>query len=120
MVLIFIGFYFRNVLSIDEYASYFDGIDPLSPYKTWKTRSPIDKGETGPCEPPHTRNVFPERVEAAFVVSDPVDWGRDIQVLQLLYVVMFYHYTIVEVEHICFTFLGKVCGTVVNGYNQIT
>ncbi|CAN6471035.1 unnamed protein product [Victoria cruziana] len=72
---------FKNVLSIDEYASYFDGIDPLSPYKTWKTRSPIDKGETGPCEPPHTRNVFPERVEAAFVVSDPVDWGRDIQVL---------------------------------------
>ncbi|XP_031486433.1 uncharacterized CDP-alcohol phosphatidyltransferase class-I family protein C22A12.08c isoform X2 [Nymphaea colorata] len=72
---------FKNVLSIDEYASYFDGIDPLSPYKTWKTRSMIDKGEKEPCKPPHTRNVFSERVEAAFVVSDPVDWGRDIQVL---------------------------------------
>ncbi|KAF3792118.1 putative CDP-alcohol phosphatidyltransferase class-I family protein C22A12-08c [Nymphaea thermarum] len=72
---------FKNVLSIDEYASYFDGIDPLSPYKTWKTRSLIDKAEKEPCKPPHTRNVFSERVEAAFVVSDPVDWGRDIQVL---------------------------------------
>ncbi|KAL8257613.1 hypothetical protein R6Q59_029654 [Mikania micrantha] len=30
---------------------------------------------------PHEGDVTTERVKAAFVVSDPVDWGRDIQVL---------------------------------------
>ena len=29
------------------------------------------------------QSVLSERVKAAFVVSDPVDWGRDIQVLIL-------------------------------------
>ncbi|XP_031265774.1 uncharacterized protein YKR070W-like isoform X1 [Pistacia vera] len=60
---------FKNVLSLDEYASYFENIDPVSQYKAWISRSL------------RGYNVSSERVKATFVVSDPVDWGRDIQVL---------------------------------------
>ncbi|CAL1355874.1 unnamed protein product [Linum trigynum] len=48
---------FKNVVSIDEYASCFPGIDPLAPYKSWEVK------------------------QAVFVVSDSIDWSRDIQVL---------------------------------------
>ncbi|KAA8543975.1 hypothetical protein F0562_021848 [Nyssa sinensis] len=47
---------FKNVLSIDEYASYFDNIDPLAQYKKWTTKQ-------------HSLS------------ADSVDWSRDIQVL---------------------------------------
>lgn len=61
---------FKKVLSLDEYASCFQNIDPVSQYKTW-TLVLYDNNQSGSAE----------RVKAAFVVSDPVDWGRDIQVL---------------------------------------
>ncbi|KAL3750873.1 hypothetical protein ACJRO7_011801 [Eucalyptus globulus] len=35
-----------NVLSIDEYTSCFDSIDPLAPYKTWTTKPDIDQNST--------------------------------------------------------------------------
>ncbi|XP_077213023.1 mitochondrial hydrolase YKR070W-like [Tasmannia lanceolata] len=71
---------FKKILSIDEYASYFNDIDPLSPYKTWVTKQTFDRKSTS--KEMHPRyNVSSDKVHAAFVVSDPVDWGRDIQVL---------------------------------------
>ncbi|XP_072975184.1 mitochondrial hydrolase YKR070W [Typha angustifolia] len=71
---------FRKVLSIDEYASYFSGIDPLSSYKTWGVKQPHNKKCNS--EDTHPRfDVYLDRVKGVFVVSDPVDWGRDIQVL---------------------------------------
>ncbi|XP_056168920.1 uncharacterized protein YKR070W-like isoform X2 [Syzygium oleosum] len=71
---------FKKVLSMDEYASCFDNIDPVSQYKAWTSDDVLGPNgclkDLGPeCD------VFSERVQAAFVVSDPVDWGRDIQVL---------------------------------------
>lgn len=66
---------FRNVISLDEYASYFDNIDPLAPYKKWMT------GQDSHKETRSKANVVSDRVHAAFVVSDPVDWSRDIQVI---------------------------------------
>lgn len=65
---------YRNVLSIDEYSSYFDGIDPLATYKTWTAR------EIGNHIKAERGDVVSKRVQAAFVLSDPVDWSRDIQV----------------------------------------
>ena len=72
-------FYFhgRKVLSLDEYASYFENIDPVSQYKRWTTGQVSNRNS-------HSLpgyNISSERVKGAFVVSDPVDWGRDIQVL---------------------------------------
>ncbi|XP_021739685.1 uncharacterized protein YKR070W-like isoform X2 [Chenopodium quinoa] len=71
---------FNKVLSIDEYVSYFKDIDPVSQYKNWTTMSRSDRSSTltklaSVCD------VYTEKVKAAFIVSDPVDWGRDIQVL---------------------------------------
>ncbi|XP_073066469.1 mitochondrial hydrolase YKR070W-like [Primulina eburnea] len=71
---------FKNVISIDQYASYFENIDPLSHFKHWTNqlarydkRSSKEKGmRNDPCS---------ERVKAVFIVSDSVDWSRDIQVL---------------------------------------
>ncbi|XP_044509145.1 uncharacterized protein YKR070W-like isoform X2 [Mangifera indica] len=68
---------FKKVLSVDEYASFFENIDPVSQYKMWTTKRAANRNSHS------TRgyNVSSERVKATFVVSDPVDWGRDIQVL---------------------------------------
>ncbi|CDP08956.1 unnamed protein product [Coffea canephora] len=66
---------FKNVLSIDDYASCFPNIDPLAQYKKWTKMQPTDREmalRTDPCS---------QRVQAVFIVSDPVDWSRDIQVL---------------------------------------
>ncbi|KAJ6842664.1 uncharacterized protein M6B38_297965 [Iris pallida] len=71
---------FKKVLSIDEYASYFDDIDPLSQYKAWSSKQAYDKNHM-PRESQLSYNVLSDSVKGAFVVSDPVDWGRDIQVL---------------------------------------
>ncbi|XP_012447855.1 uncharacterized protein YKR070W [Gossypium raimondii] len=68
---------FKKVLSLEEFASYFESIDPVSQYKRWTTMPQSDRKE--PAVPRY--NVLSERIKAAFVVSDPVDWGRDIQVL---------------------------------------
>lgn len=59
---------------MDEYASYFDGIDPLAQFKKWKAVNQSLKEMTSRC------NVHSQRVRAAFIVSDPVDWSRDVQV----------------------------------------
>ncbi|GMG99373.1 hypothetical protein Nepgr_001213 [Nepenthes gracilis] len=71
---------FKKVLTLDEYASYFEGIDPVSEYKKWTTVPVVGRNDNFKNLVP-TCDVFTERVKAAFVVSDPVDWGRDIQVL---------------------------------------
>ncbi|XP_015388164.1 uncharacterized protein LOC102628567 isoform X2 [Citrus sinensis] len=68
---------FKKVLSLDEYASYFENIDPVSQYKRWTTGQVSNRNSHSP--PGY--NISSERVKGAFVVSDPVDWGRDIQVL---------------------------------------
>ncbi|KAL6645771.1 hypothetical protein ACP70R_017379 [Stipagrostis hirtigluma subsp. patula] len=69
---------FRKVLSIDEYSSYFRDIDPLAPFKTWKVGQ-TDNNMSAKVHPSY--DVYSERVKGVFVVSDPVDWGRDLQVL---------------------------------------
>lgn len=66
---------------MEEYASYFESIDPVSQYKRWTTMPLSDRKI--PTVPRY--DVSLERVKAAFVVSDPVDWGRDIQVVFLFY-----------------------------------
>ncbi|XP_040987928.1 uncharacterized protein YKR070W-like isoform X1 [Juglans microcarpa x Juglans regia] len=71
---------FKKVLSLDEYASYFENIDPVSQYKMWTTKWESSKGSCPKNLVPNF-NITSDRVKAAFVVSDPVDWGRDIQVL---------------------------------------
>lgn len=70
-----IDFICRNVLSIDEYASYFDNIDPLVQYKKWT----IDHANENATIKENTK-IYSQRVQAAFIVSDSVDWSRDIQV----------------------------------------
>ncbi|XP_031090681.1 uncharacterized protein YKR070W-like [Ipomoea triloba] len=71
---------FKKVLSVEEYASYFHDIDPVAQYKNWKTEpaSILPKNSSDLAK---RYDVFSDKVKAAFVVSDPVDWGRDIQVL---------------------------------------
>ncbi|KAH1219051.1 Uncharacterized protein GmHk_13G039279 [Glycine max] len=69
---------FRYVLSIDEYASCFENIDPLAPYKKWTTKLAVTQNAKFNESVPRN-DVFSKRVQAAFVVSDPVDWSRDIQ-----------------------------------------
>ncbi|CAK7325559.1 unnamed protein product [Dovyalis caffra] len=66
---------FKNVVSLDDYASLFENIDPLAQYKKWPTKRSL------PMSAVPRYDIFSERVQAVCVVSDPVDWGRDIQVL---------------------------------------
>ncbi|KAL9676428.1 hypothetical protein QQ045_004642 [Rhodiola kirilowii] len=70
---------FKNVVSIDEYASCFDNIDPLAPYKIWGVRDAHQKATSKKIS--HKTDITSQRVKATFIVSDPVDWSRDIQVL---------------------------------------
>ncbi|GER51126.1 Cat eye syndrome critical region protein 5 [Striga asiatica] len=71
---------FRNVLSIDEYALYFEHIDPLEKYKNWaKQQAGYDKNSSGEIDRKNDQCF--QRVQAVFIVSDSVDWSRDIQVL---------------------------------------
>ncbi|XP_056165387.1 uncharacterized CDP-alcohol phosphatidyltransferase class-I family protein C22A12.08c-like isoform X4 [Syzygium oleosum] len=72
---------YKNVLSIDEYTSYFDAIDPLAPYKKWTTKPDVDQNSTSKEMAKRNIAVQTQRVKAAFMVSDSVDWSRDIQVL---------------------------------------
>lgn len=76
---------------MDEYASYFQDIDPLSQYKGWAAKQVNDTSKESQLRILRS-NVHSDRVRGAFVVSDPVDWGRDIQVFlfscnQLLFIV---------------------------------
>ncbi|KAH9605718.1 hypothetical protein KSS87_007725 [Heliosperma pusillum] len=71
---------FKHVISIDDYALCFDHIDPLAPHKKWIVDRNSQQGITFPS--PQLRNyVSSHRVQAVFIVSDSVDWSRDIQVL---------------------------------------
>ncbi|PKA66925.1 hypothetical protein AXF42_Ash003582 [Apostasia shenzhenica] len=71
---------FKKVLSIDEYASFFKDIDPLSHYKSWSVKQTHEMKSTVK-ESYSSYNVHLDAVKGTFIVSDPVDWGRDIQVL---------------------------------------
>ncbi|KAJ3699473.1 hypothetical protein LUZ61_003178 [Rhynchospora tenuis] len=71
---------FKKVLSIDEYATYFPDIDPLAPFKSWITNETCNKKSATMSVHP-SYDVYSERVKGVFVISDPVDWSRDIQVL---------------------------------------
>ncbi|EPS60459.1 hypothetical protein M569_14342, partial [Genlisea aurea] len=70
---------FKNVLSIDEYASFFEHIDPLEKFKTWRKQL-NDHGKKS-IEISSRNGPRSQRVQAVFIVSDPVDWSRDIQIL---------------------------------------
>lgn len=70
----------RKVISLDEYASYFKNIDPVSQYKNWTTEKRFNSKGNSEVKVPRY-DILSDSVKAAFVVSDPVDWGRDIQVI---------------------------------------
>jgi hypothetical protein len=70
----------RKVLSIDEYAAYFPDIDPLAPFKPGVMNKTCDKRHASKLVHP-TYDVSSDRVKGVFVISDPVDWSRDIQVI---------------------------------------
>ncbi|CAI9778807.1 unnamed protein product [Fraxinus pennsylvanica] len=71
---------FKNVLSVDEYAMYFENIDPLVQYKNWTQK--LTGNHNGlPREMAAINDPSSQRVKAVFIVSDSVDWSRDIQVL---------------------------------------
>lgn len=97
-----IDFPCRNVLSIDEYASYFDGIDPLVQYKTWTTKQAAKQSST--LEQMSTRDsIHSQRVKAAFIVSDSVDWSRDIQVaLNLCVICLFLNFLQEDIGKVLF------------------
>lgn len=69
----------RDVISIDDYASCFDNIDPLVTHKSWTVKRSSEQNKY--VASAELRNyVCSKRVQAVFVVSDPVDWSRDVQV----------------------------------------
>ncbi|KAL7109834.1 hypothetical protein ACP275_06G200400 [Erythranthe tilingii] len=71
---------FKKVVSLDEYATHFNNIDPVAQYKRWSTKQELNC--TRNSEKTVSNHIdYSQKVKAAFVVSDPVDWGRDIQVL---------------------------------------
>lgn len=69
----------RNVVSVDDYASCFKNIDPLLPYKNWTVKQISYQNIT--TKGMSLRDyVHSQKVQAVFIVSDSVDWSRDIQV----------------------------------------
>lgn len=83
----------RNVLSIDDYALSFDNIDPLAPYKKWTTKQ-VSYQSSNTKATDLRENIRSQRVQAVFIVSDSVDWSRDIQVSveHLVCFVMFFFF----------------------------
>ncbi|KDP46146.1 hypothetical protein JCGZ_06657 [Jatropha curcas] len=77
--LVMLEYGFKKVLSLDEYASLFENIDPVSQYKKWTTKQELCSTMSTSLNITSRYNVSSETVKAVFVVSDPVDWGRDIQ-----------------------------------------
>ncbi|KAL9236746.1 hypothetical protein vseg_011380 [Gypsophila vaccaria] len=71
---------FKDVVSIDDYTLCFDDIDPLAPHKKWVVDQNSDQGRRG-LSTEDRKYVCSQRVQAVFVVSDSVDWSRDVQVL---------------------------------------
>lgn len=76
-------FSLRNVLSIDDYAACFENIDPLAPYKKWTTKHFAYQNSASKVVAIQDL-VRKQRVKAAFILSDSVDWSRDIQVILIL------------------------------------
>ncbi|KAK4430855.1 putative CDP-alcohol phosphatidyltransferase class-I family protein C22A12.08c [Sesamum alatum] len=71
---------FKRVISLEAYASLFKNIDPVAQYKRWTTKQEFNCSRNS--EKIASSHIdCSQKVKAAFVVSDPVDWGRDIQVL---------------------------------------
>ncbi|XP_010685933.2 uncharacterized protein YKR070W [Beta vulgaris subsp. vulgaris] len=71
---------FKDVISIDDYALCFDNIDPLVTHKSWTVKRSSEQNKY--VASAELRNyVCSKRVQAVFVVSDSVDWSRDVQVL---------------------------------------
>ncbi|KAK6156395.1 hypothetical protein DH2020_010643 [Rehmannia glutinosa] len=68
---------FKKVISLDEYTAHFNNIDPVAHYKRWTTM----QESRNPGKIVSSSSDYSQKVKAAFVVSDPVDWRRDIQVL---------------------------------------
>ena len=61
-------------MTSETYAKEFDNIDPLQPYKPWVEPHTSSSNKLMPA---HERQIA-----AVFVVSDPVDWGRELQVIR--------------------------------------
>lgn len=61
-------------MTSETYAKEFDNIDPLQPYKPWVEPHTSSSNKLMPA---HERQIA-----AVFVVSDPVDWGRELQVMR--------------------------------------
>ena len=59
---------------MEEYVLHFKDIDPLAKFKHWSTLSVENMVHI------EEKASNPKPVEAVFIASDPVDWGRDIQV----------------------------------------
>jgi hypothetical protein len=57
---------------MEEYVLHFKDIDPLAKFKHWSVMDVNMRTEE--------KLSTPKPVEAVFIASDPVDWGRDIQV----------------------------------------
>ncbi|THG05565.1 hypothetical protein TEA_006198 [Camellia sinensis var. sinensis] len=66
-----------NLSHLSPSSAYFDNIDPVSQYKIWTTEQAFNRCNISTDLVPRY-NVFSDRVKAAFVISDPVDWGRDV------------------------------------------
>lgn len=84
LIVLLLYFLSRNVLSIDEYAACFENIDPLAPYKKWTTKQFAYQNSAMSKEVAIQDLVRTQRVKAAFILSDSVDWSRDIQVILIL------------------------------------
>ena len=59
---------------MDDYCKEFEYIDPLQSYKPW-VKERYNKDMIMPANE--------RQIAAVFVCSDPVDWGRDLQVWNL-------------------------------------
>lgn len=57
---------------MDNYCKEFQYIDPLQSYKPWVKNEACNKDMIMPANE--------RQIAAAFVCSDPIDWGRDLQV----------------------------------------
>ncbi|KAG0577455.1 hypothetical protein KC19_5G157400 [Ceratodon purpureus] len=64
----------RTVVKMDKYCEEFQYIDPLQSYKPWVNKYDVSKKDM--IMPANERQIA-----AVFVCSDPIDWGRDLQVL---------------------------------------
>ncbi|RVW56823.1 Haloacid dehalogenase-like hydrolase domain-containing 5 [Vitis vinifera] len=60
---------FKNVLSIDEYSSCFDNIDPLAQYKKWSTKQEVDQNSTLKMKTLFTHREFRQHLLLAILLT---------------------------------------------------